>query len=80
MANKLYFATCKGYYLQLEETRYSADCTVYHADGRICEFIGKRTREEVEEALDTYFSYGNFDYELGEFNNVKEAIKFHKTL
>ena len=79
MTKKTYFFTDKGYYIQLEEYKYSVDCTVYSAEGKSCEFISKETKEEIETELLTYFWYGGFDYELGEFNSIGECIAAHKS-
>ena len=78
MIKKTYFVTDKGYYIQLEHYRYSVDCHVFDASGRVCEFISKDTAEEIEDELLTFFWYGGFEVELGEFGSIEECIRAHK--
>lgn len=78
MIKKTYFFTGKGYYIQLEHYRYSVDCHVFDANGKTCEFISKDTAEEIETELLTFFWYGGFDFELGEFDSIEACIAAHK--
>ena len=79
VVRKEYYYTGKGYYIQLEHYSYSVDCRVYNEDLKIQEFISKDTKEEIEEELLTYFWYGGFDFELGEFDSIEECVKAHKS-